>query len=238
RILPDSRVSARRRRTRGRRFGSKVMQRFPRRTTPITGGLSRSALVLGVVALAGCKKEPATQGVDERTLSLSNGAAAPPLKLTDQKLASYIGYQRRMLDVYATRLDAGANADLTPVVEAEEQARRQSGLQRQELSEIEQMVRAVVGQRAYGGAVPGDDSLERMRAVESKLSGQGRQEVAKSIAELERSREELVRLTEERRRFGDANVDLLLAHEAELTRLWKQTMAAFAPRDPKARGRP
>ena len=48
----------------------------------------------------------------------------------DVKLASYIGYQRRRLEVYATRLDAGANADLAPVVEAEEQARRQSGLAR------------------------------------------------------------------------------------------------------------
>jgi len=214
------------------------MQRFPRRTKRITGGLSRSALVLGVVGLAGCKKEPAPQGVDERTLSPSDGGADPPLKLTDQKIGSYIGYQRRMLEVYATRLDAGANVDLAPVVEAEEQARRQSGLPRRELSEIEQMVRAVIGQRVYGGAVPGDDSIERMRSVESKLSGQGREEVAKSISELERSREELVRLTEERRRFGDANVDLLLAHEAELTRLWKQTMAAFAPRDPKAPRRP
>jgi len=214
------------------------MQRFPGMTKRFTGGLCRSVLVLCFVALAGCKKEPAPQGVDERTLSPSDGAAGPPLKLTDQKLGSYIGYQRRMLEVYATRLDADANADLAPVVEAEEHARQQSGLPRRELSEIEQMVRAVIGQRVYGGAVPGDDSLERMRAVESKLSGQGREEVAKSIAELERSRAELVRLTEERRRFGDANVDLLLAHEAELTQLWKQTMAAFAPREPKARGRP
>ncbi len=203
----------------------------------ITGVLSRSTLVFGVVALAGCKEEPVSQGVDERTLSNSSEAADAPLKLTDEKLASYVGYQRRMLEVYATRLDAGG-ADLAPVVEAEEKARRQSGLQRRELSEIDQMVRAVIGQRVYGGAVPGDDSLERMRAVQSKLSGQGREEVAKSIAELERSREELVRLADPRRRFGDANVDLLLAHEAELTRLWKQTMATFAPRDLKARRRP
>ena len=214
------------------------MQRFLRKMKRNGRVLSRSTLVFGIIALAGCKKEPVSQGVDERTLSDSNGAAGVPLKLTDPKLASYIGYQRRMLEVYATRLDAGATADLAPVVEAEEQARRQSGLQQRELSEIEQMVRAVIGQRVYGGAVPGDDSLERMRAVQSKLSGQGREEVAKSIAEVERSREELVRLADERRRFGDANVDLLLAHEAELTGLWKQTMATFAPRDLKARRRP
>lgn len=201
--------------------------------------LSRALwLSFSVLALAACKKEPVTAEADVLSASIPEEAPRAPLALTEAKLSSYLGYQRRMLDVYASRLDAGRKADLERVVEAEEQARRQSGLDRRELAEIEEMVRAVIGKRVYGAAVPGDDSLNRMRALQPKLSEQGREEVARSIAEVEKSQEELVRLTEERRRFGESNVDLLLAREAELTRLWKETLGSFAPREAKAQKHP
>ena len=176
--------------------------------------------------LLACNKETAPDGRQEPAASASAEGAVGPLRLTDEKLGSYVRYQQRMLEAYAARVDGGGKADLERVMAAEEQARRQSGLERRELAEIEQMVRAVIGKRVYGAAVPGDDSLERMRALHAKLSEQDRAEVSKSIAEVEKSQEELVRLGDERRRFGDPNVDLLLAHEAELTRLWKQMMAS------------
>lgn len=188
--------------------------------------------------LLACKKEAARDARQEPSASASAEGAVAPLRLTDEMLGSYVRYQERMLEAYGARVDGGGKVEVQQVVDAEEQARRQSGLERRELAEIEQMMRAVIGKRVYGAAVPGDDSLDRMRALQSKLSEQGRAEVSKSIGEVEKSQEELVRLTEERRRFGDANVDLLLAHEAELTKLWKQMMASFAPREANARKRP
>jgi hypothetical protein len=92
------------------------------------------------------------------------------------------------------------------------------------------MVREVVVKRLYGGIAPGDDSLERTKALQDKLSGPQREELSQAIAEMERTRSEFARLTEERRKYGDANVDLLIARETELTRAWKEKMAAFAPR--------
>jgi hypothetical protein len=192
--------------------------------------------VAGLTFGASCTKEPA----DAAAAPVAQGspvsspepdARAVPIRLTDQKLSAYLAYQRRMLQLYATRLDGGDTRLSAPkLAEAEEEARKQSGLERAELAAIELMVRAVIGKRLYGATPPGDDSLERMKALREKLSGKRREELARSIAELETSRDEFARLTEERRKYGDANIDLVLAREPELRRAWKEMMATFAPR--------
>ena len=216
------------------------MQTFPRLPSfvePLCLGLWRVAALLALILATACSKGPSSStatlaGEDPEASTLSD-AAAPPLKLTDRKLSAYLAYERQMVELYARSLDAGA-ASASPTVgklaEAEEEARRQSGVERGELTAIEQMVREVIVKRLYGGIAPGDDSLEQTKALQDKLSGPQREELTKSIAEMERTRNEFARLTRERRKYGDANVDLLIAREAELTRAWKEKMAAFAPR--------
>ncbi len=198
---------------------------------------SRAAALTGLIAAAACTRDPAGGAVPagERSegFSIASPETAGRFALTDAKLSSYLAYQHRMLQLYASRLDGGgsdAGGSLSKLAEAEEDARKKSGLSSHELSAIEQMVRAVIGKRVYGATPPSDDSLERMKALHSKLSGERREEVGRSIADLEKSREEFARLTEERRQYGDANVDLLLAREAELTRSFKEAMATFVPR--------
>jgi hypothetical protein len=196
-----------------------------------------AAALTGLIAAAGCTRDPAGGAVPaagERSegFSIASPESAGRFALTDAKLSSYLAYQHQMLQLYASRLDGGADAggSLSKLAEAEEDAWKKSGLSRHELSAIEQMVRGVIGKRVYGATPPSDDSLERMKALHSKLSGERREEVGRSIADLEKSREEFARLTEERRQYGDANVDLLLAREAELTRSFKEAMATFVPR--------
>jgi hypothetical protein len=203
----------------------------------ILGWKARAAALAGWMALAACTRDPVGGAVPpgERSegFSMASKEDAGRFQLTDPKLSSYLAYQQRMLQLYASRLDGGsrdAGGSLSKLAEAEEEARKKSGLERHELSAIEQMVRAVIGKRVYGATPPSDDSLERMKALHSKLSGERREEVGRSIADLEKSREQFARLTEERRQYGDANVDLLLAREAELTRSFKETMATFVPR--------
>jgi hypothetical protein len=198
---------------------------------------SRAAALTGLIAAAACTRDPAGGAVPAGERSEGSSIASPEIAgrfaLTDAKLSSYLAYQHRMLQLYASRLDGGgsdAGGSLSKLAEAEEDARKKSGLSRHELSAIEQMVRAVIGKRVYGATPPSDDSLERMKALHSKLSGERREEVGRSIADLEKTREEFARLTEERRQYGDANVDLLLAREAELTRSFKEAMATFVPR--------
>jgi len=193
-----------------------------------------AAALVGLIAAA-CTREPASgpppAGERSEGLSTASRETTGRVALTEEKLSSYLSYQHRMLRLYAARLDGGGGdaGALSKLAEAEEDARHKSGLSRHELSAIEQMVRAVIGKRVYGATPPSDDSLERMKALHSKLSGERREEVGRSIADLEKSREEFARLTEERRQFGDSNVDLLLAHEAELTRSFKEAMATFVP---------
>ncbi len=208
-----------------------VLERLP------LGCVRRIAALIALALAMACTKEPpSTTGVlaaEDPEGSMPSDAAPPPMKLTVGKLSSYLAYQCRMVELYALRLDAGttrASPTVPKLAEAEEEARSQSGLERAELTAIEQMVREVIGKRLYGATPPGDDSLERMRALQAKLSGERREELAKSIAELEKTRDDFARLTEERRKYGDANVNLLLAREAELTRAWKEKMSTFAPR--------
>jgi hypothetical protein len=182
---------------------------------------------------AGCAKQandvaPATA---DRLGDIPMGeAAAAPIQLTDNKLNAYLAYQRRMLAIYGGALDAGSSSAIPKLAEAEEEARKQSHLERAELTAIGEMVREVIGKRIYGAPTPGDNSLERMKALQTKMSGERREELARSISQLEASRNDFARMTEERKKYGDANVDLLLAHEAELARAWKDMMASFAPR--------
>jgi hypothetical protein len=196
--------------------------------------------LLALASSAACSKAPAKQsGTGEQRLDFPGEPPTPAaVQLTEEKLQSFLGYQRRMLGLYAERIDGGEprrEADISRLALIEADARQRSGLQRTELASIQEMVRQVIGKRVHGGDPPGDDSLERMKTLQAKL-GPGRgSELAKNIAQLESDRDEFSRLVEERQKFGDANVNLLLAHEAELIRNWKETMAVFSDPEPKRR---
>ncbi len=194
------------------------------------------AAAAALIVTVGCAKEGngvASPGVERAGAISIDDAAAAPIQLTERKLSSYLAYQHRMLAIYGRALDAGsprAGSAVPKLAEAEEEARKQCGLERDELTAIGQMVREVIGKRIYGATTPGDDSIERMKALQAKVSAEHREELARSISQLEASRNDFARMTEERKRYGDPNVDLLLAHEAELVRAWKDMMATFAPR--------
>jgi hypothetical protein len=218
-------------------------------------GQLQMGFALAVAAIA-CKSEPPATALVQEQRRISQEPArvstgGKDLLLTGDKLDRYLLYQKRMVALYSGLLkETGTIAkgrgtqvhrrELTPsrqgalekLAAEEERARAQSGLSLEELSAMEQIVREVIGKRIYGAALSEDESVQRMEEMKAKLPAEWQAETEKSIAEIRRSQEAIHRLPEERSKYGNANVDIVLSREAELTRAWKETVALFA-KDPK-----
>ncbi len=65
--------------------------------------------------------------------------------------------------------------------------------------------------------------------MKARLPSEWQVAAEKSVAEIRKSQSTIQRLTEERAKYGSANVEVVLSREAELTQAWKETMAVFAP---------
>jgi len=115
------------------------------------------------------------------------------------------------------------------LAEAEERARKENGLSSRELKAIDQMVREIIGKRVHAGGLFREDTLQRLEEMKAKLPPERRHDAEESIAQLKREQDEFSRLSEERKKYGDENVDAILARESELTECWKEAMALFAP---------
>jgi muconolactone delta-isomerase len=159
---------------------------------------------------------------------------------------AYIQYQRRMLQVQqevglpaggaqlkGKKKALGANAvdekeAIRALAEAEEKARTENGLSREELKAIDEMVREIIGKRAHAGDLFRADTLKRLEEMKARLPPDRRRDAEESIAQLKREQDEFSNLSAERKKYGDANVDAILAREAELKECWKEAMALFS----------
>jgi hypothetical protein len=169
--------------------------------------------------------------------------------LTSVKLMAYLHYQRGMLQAHRELAGIpGSHPQLSgrkkarpkeipidgkdairALAEAEERARRENGLSSGELKAIDQMVREIIGKRVHAGGLFRDDTLQRLEEMKAKLPPERRHDAEESIAQLKREQDEFSRLSKERKKYGDGNVDAILDRESELTECWKEAMALFAP---------
>src|SRR5206468_2004233 len=100
---------------------------------------------------------------------------------------------------------------------AEELARSKAGLSERDAREIERMVVAVVNKRDMGRQFDPTTAIKQWEAMREKVPAEQRVEIDKSINDFKQQQEAVTRLLDERQEFGDANVDLLLTREEELT---------------------
>lgn len=152
--------------------------------------------------------------------------------LTDDRLLSYIRYQRAMVDVYDSlfrelerlggRTDGGPEG-IPPqvrVVEqkalAEEQARRQAGLTAEEVDWIEPLVLDVLNARGLARSLDATDQLAELAAMRDQLQGEAREGLEQTLQDLRLEQEEALRLSDVRAKYGDENVDAVLRHEKPL----------------------
>jgi hypothetical protein len=208
-----------------------------------------------LLAFSACKKQeaPTEAGSEEAAGALDGGpeggeADAPgAYQVTKPKLDAYVGYQRRMLEVYGSLLkglegvgalvDAGtpeamasARAGLKVVeakAKAEAEARAEAGLSEADINGIAEVVTAVISQRQLGRTMGYEEELKKLEALQERLPEAQRQELAAQVASMRQQVEASQRLASVRREFGDANVDVVLTREEDLMHNYQEMLRVF-----------
>jgi hypothetical protein len=176
---------------------------------------------------------------------------AIPAKLDASKLEAFIKYQKTMLAVHAelvkdfkevgARVDAGQAESMLGVLsvghdavkrlekraEAEEKARKASGLTSNEISRFEELVGEVITQRSIMKNFNYDQQLTQMEKMLSSVPAEQRAETSQALEAIKKQRDNLTHLTEARERFGSTDVDLMLSKEKELTENWEKLIAVW-----------
>jgi hypothetical protein len=166
--------------------------------------------------------------------------------VTKEKLDAYVGYQRKLLEAYESllrdmakvKLNAGKEDSLAEVnatmkliegkAKAEEVARKEAGLNEADVNGLAEVVTAVIGQRQLTQALKFDEELKKLEEMEAKLRPEQREELAPQLAAMRERNEDLQKLSEVRRTYGDANVDLVLTREEDLTKNYQDMLNTFS----------
>ncbi|GEL72927.1 MULTISPECIES: hypothetical protein [Myxococcus] len=206
-----------------------------------------------LVAFSACKKPEDASGppagvVGEQAPGASDGVVeAGPYTVTKEKLDAYVGYQRRMLEVYASLMkglqNLGALVDAgTPeamaaareglkVVEAkakaEAEARREAQLSEADVNGIAEVVTAVVSQRQLGRTLQYEEELKKLEALQAKLPPEQQQGMAPQVASMRAQVEAFQTLADARRDYGDANIDVVLTREEDLIQNYQEMIRVF-----------
>ncbi|WP_224243653.1 hypothetical protein [Hyalangium gracile] len=170
--------------------------------------------------------------------------------VTKPKLNAYVGYQRKLLEAYESLLkdvamakvkpDAGRGDAMAEVnatmkliegkAKAEEAARKEAGLTEEDVNGIAEVVTAVIGQRQLTQSLKFDEELTKLEEMQAKLTPEQREELAPQLAAMRERIEDLQKLTEARRTYGDANVDMVLTREEDLTKNYQDMLNTFSKR--------
>ena len=94
-----------------------------------------------------------------------------------------------------------------------------------DLEQLESMVTKVIGKRAFLREMADDKSLEMLENVKAKVPLHRQKDLGQLASWNKAQRDQALSLVEERKHYGDANVDLILSREAELLRIWDSELA-------------
>ncbi|QSQ24290.1 hypothetical protein JY651_04800 [Pyxidicoccus parkwayensis] len=210
--------------------------------------------LLVLLAFSACKKEePASGPAPGEAAEQAGGAPAAgevddgPYTVTKEKLDAYVGYQRRMLEVYGSLLkglqglgalvDAGTPEAMASareglkVVEAkakaEAEARQQAGLTENDVNGIAEVVTAVISQRQLGRTLQYEEELKKLEALQAKLPPEQQKGLEPQVANMRRQVESFEKLADVRRDYGDANVDVVLTREDDLMKNYQEMLRVF-----------
>ncbi|MFZ5469032.1 MAG: hypothetical protein ACOZIN_06280 [Myxococcota bacterium] len=212
--------------------------------------MRKSSFLLTLLVISGCQKgSPPPQQPSASVLPVPQERPADkkqqPYTLTEAKLTAFFDYQRKVLGLYApttkdlARLDAHGDGGVAPAAQgaeevldevdkraqAEARARAEAALTEEDVQVIGQMVSDVFAKRALARALDHEGMLAQLQKMKEGLPAEAREGVEKSIAEMRAQQEERARLAEERAKYGDANVELLLRREEELARNWEALLS-------------
>jgi hypothetical protein len=147
---------------------------------------------------------------------------AAPFRLSKEMLEGYLRYQpvrTKLLDRLAGLPRGGEDAvrALEARANADEAARAQAGLTYEEVRRMDALLAEVLEARSIAAALTADGAIEAWDKMREKLPDSQRADLDPAIEKMSREREEARGLSRARKEFGEANVDLLLTRERELT---------------------
>ena len=164
--------------------------------------------------------------------------------VTKEKLDAYVGYQRKLLEAYEALLrdmakvhgrlqeGSGGMADMNAAMKlieskakAEETARKEAGLSEEDVNGLAEVVTAVISQRQLAQALQTEEELRKLEEMQAKLTPEQREELEPQLAAMRERNEELQKLVEVRRTYGDANVDIVLGREADLAKNYQDMLS-------------
>ncbi len=212
-------------------------------------------VLFAVGTLAACKKEATPEAHPKGASAPQAGATAAgapenapedtPYVLSQEKLDAYVGYQRRMLDVYAATLTppaiknvrAGTPSDTQALSESmkrieskaqkEAEARREAKLTEEDVNRIGALVTDVIGERHLATMMDLGGELQKLEATRARLSPEQQKEMDPEIEALRKQVRKMEKLEALRAAHGDANVDLVLSREKDLLKNYQDMLRAF-----------
>lgn len=194
---------------------------------------------------------PSAQAEEEQAAGEGEPGAEPApgsFVVTKEKLDAYVGYQRKLLEAYQSLMKelatvkarpetAGSMAEVNATMKyiegkakAEEEARKAAGLSEEDVNVLAEVVTAVISQRQMVQALQFDEELKKLEAMQAKLNPEQQKELAPQIEAMRERVESIQQLTEVRRTYGDANVDVILTREADLAKNYQDMMETFSKR--------
>ena len=203
--------------------------------------MKRALVAAALLALVpACKKERPAAPVDDSAEAIP--AADGPYEISSDKLDRYIKYYAKMNELFPAIIrdvdafDGGSDAidRVKKKAEAEEKARAEAGLDQHDLDEMDRIVQDIVNKRMVAKGITDDSMLAQMEAMRAQLAKdpEARAAADKAIADAKKLRDDMKNLVEERQRYGDKNVDLVLTREADLLKLWDARFSALGGKSP------
>jgi hypothetical protein len=182
--------------------------------------------------LAGCPPRGG-DGSDAGVAGGSGGSDAG-WRLSRSSLDSWLKYQGEVGAAFepVSARDGGPTLhdELRRRAKAERAARLDAGLSLEEIDRIDELAGAVVAARTVARLAGGDAALKLEKAA-SGVKGQSKEQADEALADLLARADGGERYAEQRERFGDGNVELVLSRLDDVERAWS---AALEPARPDA----
>jgi hypothetical protein len=207
------------------------------------------AVVAAVSLAAACSKEapppaavaPAGHASPNKPMVMN--APRAPYSLDADKLTRYLQYKKAVIGASSQALqhlakvgpDAGAlsvmmttGGSLQDMADADTAALKASGLTKQDINAIEPMVSDVTG-AIWGAEQMGQTNMIPMLEAQLKnATPENRPQMEKTVAEMKAQQEARTKLTKEREKWGDANVDVMVAQKDALLENFKSALGILA----------
>lgn len=214
--------------------------------------ICRLLALASLLILTACQQErdpaappsPAIQSAKEDVAPLDAESleAKSRYVVKEGTLDKYIAYQDKTMALYSALLeqlgkaegqDGGTERHKTVALfrkhaDAQEKVRREVGLSARDVYELERIVGDVISKRAVSPPAEQLESLRRMEELALQIPEAERPEFEKKLGALREAVATRDPLVEERRKYGDDNVDLVLTREKPLTRQWNHAISTFA----------